>query len=526
MNIRIFLLAMISASTAFSQERVPVADGTLEGVYNPATEVRSFKGIPFAAPPVGNLRWQPPQPAQPWEGVRRADKFGPRAMQRALYGDMIFRSDGMSEDCLYLNVWTPGQTNARGLPVLVYFYGGGLQTGDGSEARYDGEHMAREGMVAVTVNYRLNVFGFLAHPGLTAESPHHASGNYGFLDQRAALEWVQRNVGAFGGDPRRVTIGGESAGSFSVSAQMASPLSKGLMAQALGESGALIGGEYGPVPLETGEATGTKFAASLGIGDAPTLAALRELPAEKLLAATALPGFSRFLPTVDGYFLPKMPVEIYRAGEQAHLPLLAGVNTEEAGYAKVLDKAPPTLADYREALQRLYPKDADEVFRLYPASDETGVMDAAQALASDRVIRYGTWRWTDLATATGGGQPTFFYVYAHPRPPAGGAAAGGNSSEPRGAVHAAEIEYALGNLDGNKAHAWTPEDREVSRMMQAYFVNFIKTGQPNGDGLPEWPKFAAGQHLVIDLKPHPESNEPWRARYEFFDRSAAEKAKK
>ncbi|MCY7328769.1 MAG: carboxylesterase family protein, partial [Saprospiraceae bacterium] len=229
------LFASNLAASAFTQTialQAKTANGILEGVEE--SGIRTFKGVPFAAPPVGDLRWREPQPAKHWTGIRKADKFGPRAMQRAIFGDMNFRSAGVSEDCLYLNVWTPARSASDRLPVLVYFYGGGLMAGDGSELRYDGESMARQGIVAVVVNYRLNIFGFMAHPELTKESPHHASGNYGLLDQAAALQWVNKNIAAFGGDPKRVTIAGESAGSMSVSAQMLSPLSKNLLAGAIG----------------------------------------------------------------------------------------------------------------------------------------------------------------------------------------------------------------------------------------------------------------------------------------------------
>src|SRR6476620_11976604 len=236
-----FLLLLISsmAMAQLNDDTAKTTSGILEGTNESGIKV--FKGIPFAAPPVGNLRWREPQPVQNWSGVRKADKFGPRAMQLPVFGDMNFRSDGMSENCLYLNVWTPSKTGGEKLPVLVYFYGGGFMAGDGSELRYDGESMARKGIVTVTVNYRLGIFGFLSHPELTKESPHHASGNYGLLDQSAALQWVQKNIAPFGGDPKKITIAGESAGSFSVSAQMASPLSKNIIAGAIGESGSLLG---------------------------------------------------------------------------------------------------------------------------------------------------------------------------------------------------------------------------------------------------------------------------------------------
>jgi para-nitrobenzyl esterase len=518
-------------STTFAQDRVKLANGTLEGASDKTSAVRSFKGIPFAEPPVGDLRWKPPQPVKNWQGARKADKFGPRCMQRTIFGDMNFRANGMSEDCLYLNVWTPAKSGRERLPVLVYFFGGGFMAGDGSEPRYDGESMARKGIVALTVNYRLGVFGFMAHPELTKESPNRASGNYALFDQRAALQWVQQNIAAFGGDPKRVTIAGESAGSIAVSAQMASPLSKALIAGAIGESGSIMGA-LSAVPLAEGEQNGVKFAAAIS---KDSLAALRAMPADQLLEATAKPGLPRFAPVVDGWFFPKSPFEIFAAGEQARVPLLAGSNSEEAGYFGVLGREQPTVENYRKALARLYNEKADEVFKLYPATNETEVMDAAQDLAGDRFIGYSTWKWVDLATKTGG-KPTYYYLYARPRPPmrpemgnaqpglAGGVVRGqqaaANPRPPaRGAVHSAEIEYAMGNLDSNKVYAWTPDDHKVSQVMQEYFANFIKTGNPNGPngkGLPNWPTFSANQRMIIDVNTRAERDRV-RARYEFLD---------
>ncbi|MGN6179364.1 MAG: carboxylesterase/lipase family protein, partial [Mucilaginibacter sp.] len=231
-SLAIFLALFAAYAFAQNDLQVKISNGTLQGVRDSAG-IRSFKGIPYAQPPVGNLRWKEPQPPQNWSGILIADHFGNQAMQKRIYSDMIFRSSGVSEDCLYLNVWTPARSAKEKLPVLVYFYGGGFMAGDGSEYRYDGESLATKGIVTVTVNYRLGIFGFLAHPELTQESPHHASGNYGLLDQHAALEWVKKNIAAFGGDPDKVTIGGESAGSMSVSVQVASPLSKGLFRGAI-----------------------------------------------------------------------------------------------------------------------------------------------------------------------------------------------------------------------------------------------------------------------------------------------------
>jgi para-nitrobenzyl esterase len=533
--IRGYLMAILAATIptvgALAQARVTVANGILEGKLE-VSGIRSFKGIPFAQPPLGELRWKPPQPPRNWEGVRKADKFGPRAMQRNIFGDMNFRSDGMSEDCLYLNVWTPAKSSQAKLPVLVYYFGGGFVAGDGSEGRYDGESMATKGIVSVTVNYRLGVFGFFAHPELTKESPHHASGNYALLDQQAALQWVQQNIAAFGGDPQRVTIAGESAGSISVSAQMASPLSQGLIAGAIGESGSIIGA-LSALPLAEAEQSGLKFAAGLGQGDAPSLAALRALSAEQLLEATGKPGVPWFRPAVDGYFFPKDPPAIFAAGEQAHVPLLAGSNSEEMSSGAVLGREKPTVENYRKALERLYPGKGDEVFKLYPAATENEVLDVAQDLAGDRFISYSTWKWIDLATKSGR-RPTYYYLYAHPRPPMraemGNAVpglAGGvvRNSQPapnarpqsRGAVHSAEIEYALGNLGYNQVFAWTPDDHQVSKVMQEYFANFIKTGDPNGPGLPQWPQFDRGQRLIIDVKTRA-ADDQVRARYEFLDR--------
>ena len=527
------LLATSVAGSAFAQDRVKTANGIVEGSSEQSSGIRTFKGVPFASPPVDDLRWQPPQPIKNWKGVRSAVQFGPRCMQRPIFGDMGFRSNGMSEDCLYLNVWTPAKSSKAKsskdrLPVLVYFYGGGFVAGDGSEARYEGESMARKGLVALTVNYRLGVFGFLAHPELTKESTRHASGNYGLLDQNAALRWVRQNIAAFGGDPKRVTIAGESAGSVSVSAQMASPLSNDLIAGAIGESGSIVG-TLSAVTLAEGEQNGIKFATNVG---ATSLAALRAMPAQQLLDATAKPGMSNQAATIDGYFFPKPPIEIYAAGEQAHVPLLVGSNNEESGYFGILGREKPTVENYRQALKRLYGDKASEVFTLYPASTETEVMDAARDLASDRFISYSTWKWLNLSTKTGG-NPTYYYNYARPRPAmraemgnstaglAGGVVKGTPAAasplpRPRGAVHSAEIEYAMGNLDSNKVYAWTTDDYKVSRVMQEYFANFIKTGNPNGPDLPNWPTFDTDRRMTIDVDTRAEL-EKVRTRYQFLD---------
>ena len=521
-----FLLALPLSLGAQSvldsvDRRVQTASGTLEGTYQ--SGIRIFRGVPFAQPPVGDLRWREPQPVQPWEGIRKADSFGPRAMQRFIFSDMNFRSDGVSEDCLYLNVWTPAQSADEKLPVLVYFYGGGFVAGDGSEYRYDGESMARQGIVALTVNYRLGVFGFFAHPELTQASPHRASGNYGLLDQAAALQWVHDNIAAFGGDPDRVTIAGESAGSFSVSAQMASPLARDLIAGAIGESGSLLGSSR-VITLDQAEQAGVQFATLV---NAPSLAALRSLPADTLLAATARANAPRFTMTIDGFFFPQSPDTIYAAGQQAPVPLLLGWNSAESSYQGLLGDQEPTPENYAAQAKELYGDQAAGILQRYPGTTPQEVMQSATDLASDRFIGFGTWKWGQVHAQTSD-QPVYRYYYTRPRPPgrqAEDAVASANQgaaprpAPPAGAVHSAEIEYALGNLPTNRVFDWQPEDYRVSAIIQGYFVNFIKTGDPNGLGLPPWPAADAqnlspvmyiGEPTRAQPAPHPE-------RYRFLD---------
>lgn len=448
--------------------------------------LQTFQGIAYAAPPVGRLRWRPPQPVAPWRGTKETTSFGPRCMQRPLFGDMVFRSRGMSEDCLYLNVWKPAAAKERKarLPVLVYFYGGGFVAGDGSELRYDGASLASKGIVTVTVNYRLGVFGFFALPALVKESPHHAAGNYGLLDQVAALQWVKSNIAAFGGDPSQVTIAGESAGSISVSALMASPLARGLFSRAIGESGALIA-PIAPVTLAKMEQHGEAFAHALDNGQA-TLKSLRAMPAKMLLQATRN-HYGDADVDIDGWLLTEPPAVTYAAGRQAHVPLLLGSNSQEGFYTAILKQQSPTPAHYRAALTRLFGPGAGRALALYPGDDKAQVNRSATALAGDLFIAHTTWRWMDLQRRTGGA-PVYFYYFAQPRPakrhPEPGEQPDG------GAVHSGEIEYALGNLDSNRVYAWTPTDHHVSQAMEGYFANFIKTGDPNGTGLPAWPAVA------------------------------------
>ena len=316
--------------------QVRTKNGVLEGVVSADNKVRTFKGIPFAAPPVGDLRWKPPQPAPSWKGVRKATEYGARCMQGHIYNDMVFHDAGPSEDCLYLNVWAPEGVKGP-LPVMVWIYGGGFSAGATSEPRQDGGNLSKKGVVVVSMNYRLGIFGFYSHPELTKESPHHASGNYGLMDQWAAIKWVHDNIAKFNGDPNKVTIFGESAGSFSVSAQMASALPRGLFQRAIGESGAFTGSRLGARPVAETEKDGLKFAEQ-AFGTT-SLEKLRALPADQVLEASLKQRTFRFWPNVDGYFFTEDPTETYEKGKQAHVPLLAGWNMDEGGYPDVLCQA-------------------------------------------------------------------------------------------------------------------------------------------------------------------------------------------
>jgi len=522
-------LAASTAQGTAAAPRAQTVNGAVQGV-TLASGVRAFRGVPFAAAPERENRWRPPQPVRNWQGVRMADRFADQCMQARVFGDMMFRNAGISEDCLYLNVWSPA--NARpnaGLPVLVYYYGGGFVAGDGSEPRYDGESMAKRGIVVVTMSYRLGVFGFFSHPELTAESPNHASGNYALMDQRAALQWVKANIAQFGGDPRRVTIAGESAGSYAVSAQMASPQSKDLFAGAIGESGALFPTTTPTQSRAESEQNGVKFATA---ANATSLAALRALSATELLEAASRPGVPRFSVNVDGWFFPESPSAIFLAGKQAKVPLLAGWNSEEQG-ARAVSQDAPTPESAKAAYTRLFGERATDAAKVYPATTNEEAQQSLTDLASDRFIAFGTWKWLDVHSKTSG-KPVYRYLYARPRPAtvergvtpnlAGGVTRGAANTPPpppaRGAVHSAEIEYAMGNLPLNKVFAWGPDDYKVSTTMQGYFENFIKTGNPNGAGLPTWPQGVADasgnvQRMRIDVESRAEP-EP-RARYLFQD---------
>ena len=523
----------LKAQTNAFSVQVKIENGVIEGNYDTHTGIQTYFGVPFAKPPVGDLRWKAPQPLANWTGVKETKKFGPRPMQTMVFGDMQSRSNGVSEDCLYLNVWTPAKRNTKNLPVLVYFYGGGNVAGDASEPRYDGEAMAKQGIVAVTVNYRLNIFGFLAHPELSAESPYKASGNYGLLDQQAALAWVQKNIAAFGGDPKKVTIAGESAGSISVSYQMASPLSKNLIAGAIGESGAGIKPTLDPVPLAEGEKIGAEFAKNAGV---PTLKQLRALSTREVYEIYNESKRFGFPVVIDGYFLPNTITKIFEAKQQAQVPLLLGWNSAEIPGGAFL-QGPANAEQFTNRVKKEYPNNHEEVLQLYPTgSTDRDVEVSATALASDRFIAFSTWKWFDLHR-NNSSQPVYRYLYSKLRPElvdktlASGLAGGtvkkdANTPTPPapkavGAPHACEIEYCMGNLHLVKDYAWTADDFKVSETMFNYFANFIKTGNPNGGKLPNWSVAKSGDKtppvMVIDVESK-EIKAPADARYEFLDK--------
>lgn len=509
-----------------------IESGTIEGLYNTRTGLSEYFGIPFAKPPVGELRWKAPQPVTPWKEVLSTKKFGPRPVQAIVFGDMNSRSAGLSEDCLYLNVWTPVKRNMNMLPVLVYFYGGGFVAGDGSEPRYDGASMAKKGIVVVTVNYRLNIFGFFAHPELSKEAPYHASGNYGLLDQLASLQWVQKNISAFGGDPARVTIAGESAGSIAVSALMTSPLSKKLIAGAIGESGAGINPTLAPVPLAEAEKTGYDFAKNAGY---VTLAQLRALSTKEVFDLYVESKRFGFPTVVDGYFYPKTLPETFAAKEQAQVPLLLGWNSAELPGMAFMQGLPYTDENYIKKVKEVYPNDAEQVLKLYPHGSAKEIELSATALASDRFIAYSTWKWFDLHRKNSS-KPVYRYLYSKLRPPlvdqskisglAGGTVSKSDNApkmpEPVGAPHACEIEYCMGNLPLIKDYAWTADDFAVSETMLSYFANFIINGNPNGDKLPNWPAAEPNDNtppvMVIDTKSQAIDAKD-DARYLFLDKA-------
>ena len=475
--------------------------------------VRAYKGIPYAAPPVGALRWRAPEPPARWTGLRPTHAFGPHSIQGVVWDDIDLSGTATSEDCLYLNVWTPAALeNAARLAVMVWIHGGGFVVGSGAEPRYDGARLAARGIVVVTVNHRLNALGFLAHPELTAESDHRGSGAYGFLDLLAALEWVKRNIAAFGGDPAKVTIAGESAGSHAVSALMASPLAKGLFARAIGESAAMFASpSRAPASLDKAEAAGLDFMRKTG---ARSLAELRAAPAEAILAAS--PGLG-FRPIIDGWFLPRALPEVFARREQSDVPLMAGWNKDE-GFNFTLLQGEDAKRPHAELVRAIFGERTDEALRHYPDGAPDIAASSARALGGDLTIIHPTWAWIEAQKQTGHADIFRFRFDRAPLTPEGWF--GERSSRDAGAFHAGEIPYVFDNLH---AVPWTIDDsdRALAKLASSYWVNFVKSGDPNGEGLPRWPSHreAGGPVMALDTPPKAEPEEG-RARHMFLWQAA------
>jgi para-nitrobenzyl esterase len=473
-----FLAAILPISATIT-EPVHVEQGTVSSIPGASSaDVRVFKGIPFAAPPVANLRWRAPKAPANWTGVRSGDKFGPVCMQRRAP-----RSEGeMSEDCLYLNVYTAAKTAREHEPVMVWIHGGAFVSGAGS--LYDGETLAKKGVVVVTINYRMGVFGFLAHPELTKESDRNASGNYALLDQIAALEWVKKNINAFGGDPKRVTIFGESAGSWSVNYMMATPLAKGLFQRAIGESG----GEFAPArKLSEAEAAGVKFATAAG---ADSIAALRAKTPEELMKV----GGFQSAANVDGWLLPTDVYTIFAEGKQSDVPLLIGSNNDEGTMF-----TPPNVkaTTFHAMAEQRFKSDADAFLKIYPYSNDQEAYAAQAASMRDQTFGWEMRTWARMQTKTGKSK-VYMYYFNHVPP-------GNNRS--KGAYHGSEIPYAFGNLqiapfavNGNsETPVFTDVDKNLANTMSQYWIDFATTGDPNGKGLPKWPAYKAKEDVLMGL---------------------------
>jgi para-nitrobenzyl esterase len=479
--------------------------------------VRAYKGIPYAAPPVGPLRWRPPQPVAPWERERRTDRFGPNSLQGVVFDDIDPSLCGVSEDCLYLNVWTAAEPqSSQLLPVMVWIHGGGFVVGSGSEPRYDGSRLASRGVIIVTLNHRLNALGFLAHPELTAESGRRASGNYGMLDLVAALQWVKRNIAAFGGDPAQVTIAGESAGSGAVSALMASPQGRGLFARAIGQSGGMFATpSRAPAPLDRAEADGLMFMGKVG---AKTLAELRAAPADDILAAA--PGLG-YRPIVDGFFLPRAPSEIFAAAEQSDVPLMAGWNKDE-GFNFTLLEGDNAKRPYADIVREIFGEHAEAALRFYPGGSPQRESASARTLGGDLTIIHSTWAWIEAQSKTGKAEIFRFRFDRAPLTPQGWF--GERDSHEAGAFHAGEILYVFDNLH---AFPWLidDKDRDLAGFASNAWINFIKTGNPNGPGLSPWPSFRDERRPVMTLDaPARWSPEQDRERHAYLNSVVASRA--
>lgn len=483
------LLCALSLPSLTAQV-VPTAQGKVEGQRQPNSTITVFKGIPFAAPPVGDLRWRAPQPPAAWQGVRQATAFGASCMQPIIqsmlpmhmpWTEEFLTHGKVSEDCLFLNIWTPKPGSQANLPVIVFIHGGGFTGGAGDIALYDGTNLAAKGVVLITINYRLGVFGFLAHPELTAESKHHASGNYALLDQIAALRWVNANVAQFGGNPRNVTIWGQSAGAFSVAALVASPLAAGLFQHAQADSG--LGIAELPTPaLSDAEQSGVKFAEE---HHAASIKALRALPAEALLPAAGQAGL-RFAPVIDGWVLPHSPGAMNKNGSDNDVSVVTGY---QAGDSSMFAGPPITTLDaYHQMIRKRYADLAPDFEKLYPVTTVDDIK-AVTAEAGQERGRVSMYLWASARAKTHR-QPVYTYFFDHAIP---------WPQHPEfGAFHTGEIPYFFLNLK-TLDRPWQKADFTLADQASAYLVNYATRGNPNGSGLPTWPKIDPGQPQTMEL---------------------------
>jgi para-nitrobenzyl esterase len=453
---------------------VQTESGLVSGVKT--GDITAYKGIPFAAPPVGDLRWKAPQPAKHWDGVRKCVAFSASPVQAKPTPFMVYTSEFLipespiSEDCLYLNVWTGAKTKADKRPVFVWIYGGGFTSGGSACAIYDGEAMAKKGIIMVSINYRVGPFGFLAHPELTKEANGKASGNYALLDQIAALKWVKKNIAAFGGDPNNVTIGGQSAGSMSVNCLVASPLTKGLFNRAIAESGSLVVNNplLPATTLQAAEANGAKQAEKAG---SKTLAEMRAMPAEEVLKKYQ----GRFAPIVDGYVLPESVPAIFAANKQNHVALITGWNDDEFGGQN------KSKEDFKKWAETQYGADAAIFLKNFPAETDEQSKQSQDRLARDQIFAVSGFKWAAMQSKYAN-SPVYVYNFNRKVPAEG-------DMKKYGAFHTAEVPYMFDNLRTLNNRPLEPVDHQLAKTMSGYWVNFIKTGNPNGAGLSEWPKY-------------------------------------
>jgi len=467
-------------------------------------KVKAFLGLPYAAPPVGDLRWKAPEAAAKWKGTRDATKFGAHCAQGRVFDDMVFQDAGPSEDCLYLNVYAPvDATEKSKLPVMFWIHGGGFAGGGSSEPRHNGDFLPLKGVVLVTINYRLGVFGFLVTDELAKEA-NGVAGNYGLKDMVAGLHWVKDNIKNFGGDPNNVTIFGESAGSFAVSMLMASPMAQGLFAKAIGESGAAF-----PSGLSLGGATVAERAPEDGAWVAATgaksLKDLRAMTTDQILDAAKKKGPTGFAPDIDGKLLTEPVPDTYAKGKQAHVPLLAGWNADEGSFFAMRGM---TVAQWNGMAQGLFQDRAAAFLKLYPGDTDAAALRSAIDYGSDSFIALGTWKWLEAQKKTGDA-PVYRYHFELAATPS-------KYHPGTFAFHSDDIEYVFGTLETRPEWDVRPEDRKLSDEVMTYWTNFAKSGDPNGQGLPVWPKYDADDQIIHLNNPITSGPDPARARYEFL----------